>query len=685
MSRPRIPRLRRWALALFLAVSLGAALSVAATAPIHEGLEHSVPVDRLLQDPGLALRAAVAALDRGEPQLADALLRAVAERHPVIADHAELLRMRLRVESGDLDGAIALEASWQSREGPLRARFYTLLGEAHLARGDEAAGRAALEYAVLVTRDRARLARLELAIAESYLREGARQRAAERMLELWTRYADLPEANTAQARLEQLEGELGRRLRTASRTRQRADRLFDSYHNEAALAAYDRALALGLSGAERTRASDQRAETLFRLRRYPEAIAAYDALPASEERAIQRARAEARAGRVPEGARALEELGTTRRGDDAVRAQYLAALLWDGEGEHDRARRLFEDVIRRSPGSELGTSSRWFLGWEAFRAGQDDAAIRHFEQLARDEKDPVAALRPRYWMIRARERQGDPNAPALYAELGREYPFTYYGWLALRRAGELVPAPVAAPGVWSGRRALSDDDLARPKILLEAGLVDQAREELAALYGRAAGLEDRLALAELYADAGDFASAQRLMVDAYSERLARGPSPQQVDLWWYAWPAPYPNELREATRSGRPSAELVYSIMREESGYRPEVISVAGARGLLQLMPETAKRVARAIDRSAPEPADLLRPDVNIELGSAYLGQLLARFGENAAAAIGSYNAGPEAVSRWLVAGEDADDVWVEQIPYTETRAYVKRVLRSLHVYRVLY
>ncbi len=643
----------------------------------------AAPLARVSADPGRSLRAAVDAIGSGDPALAESLLRAVAERHAIIADHADLLRMRLYVDAHDSERAIAEESRWTDREGPLRARFYALLGEAHRTRGDEEKARAAFELAAAGTRDRTRLAELDLAIAKSQLRSGSRERAAERLLAVWTRGADLPQAKQADPLLAQLEGALGRALRTAQATRDRADRLFESHHNEAALAAYDRALALGLARADRTHARQQRAETLFRLRRYPEAVDAYRALPANDGREIQRARAVARAGRVAEGARALERLGRERRGVRAVEALYLAAVLWDGEQEPARARELLQQVIRRLPRSQYGASARWLLGWAAYRAGRLDEAVREFDALARSDPDPVSALRPRYWRIRALEQQGKSATKERYAELAREFPFTYYGWLALGRAG----APVAAkpPALAPGRRSLEPEQLARPRILLEAGLVNEAREELARLFGRARGLGDRLALAELYAEAGDYSGAQRLVVDAYSEQLARGPAPGDVELWWHAWPAPYEAELQHATRSGQPPAELVYSIMREESGYRPDVISVSGARGLLQLMPETATRVARAVQLDAFEPDDLFRPAVNIELGSAYLGQLLARFDGNAAAAIGSYNAGPEAVARWQPGSGEAEDVWIEQIPYDQTRAYVKRVLRSLHVYRVLY
>jgi len=657
------------------------AVFVAASEP--HGDMALAPLDVMTADPGRALRAAVAARDSGDRARADELFRAVAERHPLIADHADLLRMRMYVEANDAERAIGEEARWIDREGPLRARFYALLGEAWRARGDEERARAAFEFAGSGTRDRGRLAQLDLAIARSYLQTGARERAGERLLEVWTRAADLPQGTTADTMLADLERELGRTLRTAQPMRDRADRLFESNHNEAALAAYERALELGLEGKDRTRARQQRAETLFRLRRYPEAIDAFAALPASEEREIQRARAVARAGRVPEGASALEKLGRERRGISAVRALHLAAVLWDGENEHERARDLLREVIRRLPRSEFAASAHWSLGWSAFRAGRLDEAARQFDALAKSDPDPVSALRPRYWQIRALELQNEPGTRDLYAELAREFPFSYYGWLALRRTG--APVPAKPPALAPGRRSLVPEQLARPRILLEAGLREEAREELAQLFGRARGLEDRRALAELFSDAGDFSSAQRLVVDAYSVELARGPAPEDVELWWHAWPAPYESELADAMGDGRPPRELVYSIMREESGYRPDVISVSGARGLLQLMPETASRVAQSVQLASFEPNDLFRPAVNIELGSAYLGQLLERFGGNEAAAIGSYNAGPEAVARWQPDGGTPEDVWIEQIPYDQTRGYVKRVLRSLHVYRVLY
>jgi soluble lytic murein transglycosylase len=350
-----------------------------------------------------------------------------------------------------------------------------------------------------------------------------------------------------------------------------------------------------------------------------------------------------------------------------------------------RGRRRARPRELRDPRSGYAGAALWRLGWAAYREGRYAEAIDYFEQLEENEDDPVAALRPRYWIIRADEQLGDPGADRRYAALASEYPLSYYGWRARERT-RTDASLRALQEIRPGRSALEPEQLARPGILLEAGLTAQARVELDHLFRRARGMEDRLALAQLYANAGDFHQPERLMVDAYTESLARGPLPDQLDLWWHAWPAPFEEEMRGATLDGiKVEPELVYSIMREESGYRPQVVSVSGARGLLQLMPETAERVARDAQLEAFSLDDLFEPRINIQLGSDYLSTLLRRFDGRESAAIGSYNAGPHVVARWVADESVEDDVWVEEIPYDQTRAYVKRVLRSLHAYRVLY
>ena len=233
---------------------------------------------------------------------------------------------------------------------------------------------------------------------------------------------------------------------------------------------------------------------------------------------------------------------------------------------------------------------------------------------------------------------------------------------------------------------LSETDIARVEILLEATLREEAVAETERLQRSARSESDRLEVAGLFSAAGRFDRAQRLMMDRYVEELAQGPRKGREELWSYAWPRAFADRVESAT-AGDPSLEagLVYSVMREESGFRPEVVSPVGARGLLQIMPETGARLARELGEPFDEQV-LFDPATNVRFGSHYLSSLLDRFAGRKAPAVASYNAGPRAVERWLAReAKLEEDEWVEAIPYDETRGYVRRVLRSLHVYRTLY
>lgn len=141
------------------------------------------------------------------------------------------------------------------------------------------------------------------------------------------------------------------------------------------------------------------------------------------------------------------------------------------------------------------------------------------------------------------------------------------------------------------------------------------------------------------------------------------------------YPLPYEREVRSAAKlSGLPK-DLIYSVMRQESLYRADAISSAGARGLLQMLPETARRTARRWKRPRPAADDLFNPEVNVPLGAAHLRTLVDRFAGQTIVALAGYNAGPNAAARWLPPHSLDPDIWIENIPYNETRNYVQRIL----------
>ena len=120
----------------------------------------------------------------------------------------------------------------------------------------------------------------------------------------------------------------------------------------------------------------------------------------------------------------------------------------------------------------------------------------------------------------------------------------------------------------------------------------------------------------------------------------------------------------------------MYGVIRQESLYRVDAVSSAGARGLMQLQIDTARRTARYLKLPKPELTDLFIPAINTSLGAGHLRMLLDRFDGQLPVALAGYNAGPNAAARWLPADQSVDaDVWIENIPYDETREYVQRIL----------
>ena len=138
---------------------------------------------------------------------------------------------------------------------------------------------------------------------------------------------------------------------------------------------------------------------------------------------------------------------------------------------------------------------------------------------------------------------------------------------------------------------------------------------------------------------------------------------------------PFDQHIDAAARTFGLEPALIYGVLRRESAYRPDARSPSGALGLMQLMPATAQRVAKRLGTRVSN-GDLLRPDVSIRFGSKYFREMLDRFSDHQVLAAAAYNAGPHRVKKWLPAsGSLPADVWVETLPFKETRGYVQAVL----------
>lgn len=349
---------------------------------------------------------------------------------------------------------------------------------------------------------------------------------------------------------------------------------------------------------------------------------------------------------------------------------------------------LFEEAALDFGGTEgmagsasTSTSASYKRAWCLFRLGDYAGAGRLFLGAASGRGDAGYEGPSAYWAAQSALRSGD--RPAAIGGLVRlaESPADYWAWqarLALQGMGIPLPAtPVPAlPSPWEP--SLASDQTALARSLDLAGMEADAARAFESYYRKHRKDPDAaLTMATLLARAGRQASAQAILRRSFPgvpDRLAIPPQALAVE-----YPAEELGRIRPlASREGLAPA-LVLAVIRQESGFDERALSPAGAEGLMQLMPDTAERLAGP-SRGDPSSPDLMNPEVNLDLGIRYLGTLAKRF--PAAPAVASYNAGEKIVARWLGAfGAQDEPEFVAMIPYRETRIYTAHVLWNLHRY----
>ncbi len=347
---------------------------------------------------------------------------------------------------------------------------------------------------------------------------------------------------------------------------------------------------------------------------------------------------------------------------------------------------------------------RWYLAWISLKLGEFDRAARLFSDIERrGGKDWPA--RARFWRAESLERSGKLEAAnAIYESIMSKSPLTYYGILSASKLGQKISklpdfteedeaeavseaeaknSPESSNGEASGE--IAPDGLGeRAKIILELDRLDVSElvsleiDSLMAKPPKDADWNSILALAKKH--------------DAWNavRKMAKGKIRSHLkDGKNLAWEVAYPNAWKKLVEANGVrfgvDPKFIWSIMREESTFRPKVVSPAGAVGLMQLMPKTAAKMAQLGGRSSFAAERLFHPAFNIEMGTRYLAFLTKRYNGNKFLAAAAYNAGEQAVDRWISDQKNFSEDFVEEIPYKETRNYVKKVLKSYWIYSTIY
>lgn len=373
----------------------------------------------------------------------------------------------------------------------------------------------------------------------------------------------------------------------------------------------------------------------------------------------------------------LELAGEGKKQEFADDALIEAAGLKRSLGMYAEAARLFDQAARLSTEARSVAKSVWDAGWCRYLAGDNAGAVEIFKGLLPDEAQREKVL---YWMARALERNGDAAAASYYRTLQDEFPAGFYAtWYREQKGIKDTRESLGSRDALAELPPASGFD--KPRLLASLGLAEEARGELAAL--RKKNGDKKLTfpvLARVYLELSEYGSAIALFMQNRPVAWEKGTLP----LWTAGYPRAYTELVsRNAALNGLPEG-LVYALIRAESGFSPAIKSGAGAIGLMQMMPATAKMTAR--EKGEFDPQRLTVPEYNIRLGTKHLNDLMKEHNGDVVYMAAAYNAGTAALERWKKSYRGLKkDEFIESIPYQETRDYVKKVYASAATYRQLY
>lgn len=375
----------------------------------------------------------------------------------------------------------------------------------------------------------------------------------------------------------------------------------------------------------------------------------------------------------------------------------------ESNGDRKAAIKKLDRASANFPSAPISENSLWLTGWLRYLDGDYAGAEAVMARVARQYENTPSAPMALYWRARALESAGgDPSEPL--KTLGAKYPLSYYALLvggnglffrlpadfagadanmektALRKIADGVAKYGATPEL-SGRHRWAYD---ASQVWLKAGFAERARELLhIAMKGAGNSREAQTWAAAQYYRAGCFQCVLRL-ADGI---LHTGLDADQRDfLSLLVFPLGYWRTVDAEARANGLDPFIVLSVIRQESVFDPDIVSIASAHGLMQIIPSTAERVGKE-KGVGPVSAEALHvPERNIELGAFYLASLIRGQKGELPLALAEYNAGPRPVAKWKEK-YPYDDVlrFIERIPYSETREYVKKVLRNYGVYRKVY
>ncbi len=406
--------------------------------------------------------------------------------------------------------------------------------------------------------------------------------------------------------------------------------------------------------------------------------------------------------------------------DDAL---FYIGNIYREANDVKMALKFYGRLASEYPRSKFADSAIWWNAWAYYGAGEFKKTEQTLQKLVSRYPQSFLVHQARYWQGKTAEKRDDPaRAAVFYKRVLQKGPYTYYGYLAAERLAALksphgsaptdisvdaVPDcgaetcpedPLTAydtedgPPVWTDetRQLLAAEPSFKKTLeLMHLDMRKEAAQELWSLQERLPHKRGALiGLSKAFFDLGDYYRSLTLVLRNYQPYLDGRTQETPADLWVLAYPQGYWDSIASYSKKYGQDPYFIAAIIREESQFHAAALSPAGARGVMQVMPQTGEWIARNAGVPGFDRSRLFEPDMAINVGTWYIGHLMKRFKSDPLFVAAAYNAGPEAVTSWMGRNGSANmerDVFVESIPFSETRGYVKKVLRNYAEYKRIY
>ncbi|MFK8137174.1 MAG: tetratricopeptide repeat protein [Bdellovibrionales bacterium] len=365
---------------------------------------------------------------------------------------------------------------------------------------------------------------------------------------------------------------------------------------------------------------------------------------------------------------------------------WLISRMEEEKGNYKRALDFAKKSIKESEkGSRTRLRSLWIEAWNERKLGQYEEAIASFDRLIEEDESIYQIRKYKYWQANCHFLLGNKlKAFEMYDALSKEDALGYYGLLSFYQLGKKIPriSPVKreiASARNQERLPMSSDLMSKAEWLISLGEYRIAKEILKKIKLDWKNEEALLASFQLFYRGnyfeGIFRAIARLPEELKTKIVMENPE--------FLFPQPFKKETLQASKKFGIRSAYIYAIIRQESSFIPHARSFADAFGLMQLIPKQGKRISKLHNIPYEKPTDLYKPSINLPMGTFLMRELWDKYRGQFVLTTASYNASAKAVVGWVRTRYKGDPIsWIEDIPYNETKGYIKLVLRNFIFYQ---